>query len=115
LYRAVAGALGFEEAYETGVAALVRELHRIQDLARLFEHVVLDVGEQRARRFVLAPCVARVVADFGLQRANARLDLRALRLRAFDLALVAVEDRQRRAEEEPERVAPALQPLLTLV
>jgi hypothetical protein len=65
--------------------------------------------------FYLLPGVADLVAYIGFEGIDARIDLPPLQYRAFYLAAVAVEDRQRNAEEEAERVASARHSMLSAV
>jgi len=95
--------LDFVGLEESSLERARRHLER--DPARLRQHLVFDPFDDAAGGCVIGEGSVQIGAYVRFERARLRVELLLLRSRACDLTLVAVEDWQRRAEEDPVVVA----------
>ena len=113
LHRLVEGALRIEKLDEGRFSAPIGVIRDRAHVARLRQHVGFDHPERGVSRGVLRGGEINVAGDRPV-RAGARACRPAAPplARACHVALIPIEQRQRRAEEEAERVAAAGETLL---
>jgi hypothetical protein len=89
----IVGTRGVKKLDETGLAAAIRIFRNLSDVSSFVEHRALDPVHSVSGNFVLGISRIHVGIDTGFEGAVTRCELLLFPTRAFDFALVLIEDR----------------------